>query len=529
MDVNSVIKLVVGPNKRLPTKSTYADSWLSWYRGKVLGFHDYKIYNGDRYLEGERKSLGMAKKICEDFASLLMNEKCDIVLPENPKKVFDEILRKTNFWQKANEGVEKSFALGFGAMVVGVKGLEVGEQTGTIKKDKASVTVNFVNRTKIVPITIEDKEITECAFVSKNSDCTNIVIHVKGDNGNYIIHNYKLDEQNKLTDTYLFDTKSSLAWFQIIRPNISSNFMTEGYDEEIAISVFANSIDTLKALDNKYDSFDLEYVLGRKKTFISADAWKISKEGGKQIRTFDPYDSLYYHLPENNEGKPLITNKADDLRYEAYIRGINTELSYLTSKCGMGETYYKFDGSGIATATQIISENSSLYRTLKKHELILENVLINLTKVIIYVSNEFTSNPIGIVDEKDINIIFDDSIIEDKETEMLRDRQDVLAGLMSKVEYRMRWYGEDEKTAKAKIKDYFLYEDINNYVSALQTGAINPELFVEKVYGEHKDKSSLIQYISEFVQNAPQVDMSDLYAGDEQGKVATNDEENNPN
>ena len=46
MDVNSVIKLVVGPNKRLPTKSTYADSWLSWYRGKVLGFHDYKIYNG---------------------------------------------------------------------------------------------------------------------------------------------------------------------------------------------------------------------------------------------------------------------------------------------------------------------------------------------------------------------------------------------------------------------------------------------------------------------------------------------------
>ena len=79
------------------------------------------------YLEGERKSLGMAKKICEDFASLLMNEKCDIVLPENPKKVFDK-----NFpGKKPREDL-----LGFGAMVVGVKGLEVGEQTGTIKKIK---------------------------------------------------------------------------------------------------------------------------------------------------------------------------------------------------------------------------------------------------------------------------------------------------------------------------------------------------------------------------------------------------------
>ena len=43
----------------------------------------------------------------------------------------------------------------------------------------------------------------------KNSDCTNIVIHVKGDKFNY--NNYKLDEQNKLTDTYLFDTKSPVV------------------------------------------------------------------------------------------------------------------------------------------------------------------------------------------------------------------------------------------------------------------------------------------------------------------------------
>ena len=46
-------------------------------------------------------------------------------------------------------------------------------------------------------------------------------------------------------------------------------------------------------------------------------------------------------------------------------------------------------------------------------------------------------------------VCFDDSIIEDSGTERERDRQDVRDGLMQKWEYRVKWYGEDEATAKA--------------------------------------------------------------------------------
>ena len=66
--------------------------------------------------------------------------------------------------------------------------------------------------------------------------------------------------------------------------------------------------DNLKAIDNKYDGFDLEFVLGRKKVYISTEAWKVSMTDGKMVKTFDPYDTLYYHLPENNEGKPIISD-----------------------------------------------------------------------------------------------------------------------------------------------------------------------------------------------------------------------------
>ena len=44
------------------------------------------------------KSLQMAKKVCEDWADLLLNEKCDIVLPNDVDRVnFDKIMDETKF------------------------------------------------------------------------------------------------------------------------------------------------------------------------------------------------------------------------------------------------------------------------------------------------------------------------------------------------------------------------------------------------------------------------------------------------
>ena len=44
-----------------------------------------------------------------------------------------------------------------------------------------------------------------------------------------------------------------------------------------------------------------------------------------------------------------------------------------------------------------------------------------------------------------------DSILTDEETERKQDMADVAAGFMHHWEYRMKWYGEDEETAKANV------------------------------------------------------------------------------
>jgi hypothetical protein len=60
------------------------------------------------------------------------------------------------------------------------------------------------------------------------------------------------------------------------------------------------------------------------------------------------------------------------------------------------------------------------------------------------------------IDENASNILkitFDDSLIEDKESESVRARAEVSAGLKSKVEYRVDIYGETEEVAKQKIAE----------------------------------------------------------------------------
>jgi len=46
---------------------------------------------------------------------------------------------------------------------------------------------------------------------------------------------------------------------------------------------------------------------------------------------------------------------------------------------------------------------------------------------------------------------FKDSILTDEETERKQDIQDLNLGILQAWEYRMKWYGEDEKTAKKNL------------------------------------------------------------------------------
>lgn len=98
-------------NTALDETYDHIDNWLEWYQDDVKKFHHYKVWNGVIMTKHERYRLGMAKKVCEDWANLLLNEKVTINAGAYEERL-NEILNFNNFSVRANQLVELAFALG---------------------------------------------------------------------------------------------------------------------------------------------------------------------------------------------------------------------------------------------------------------------------------------------------------------------------------------------------------------------------------------------------------------------------------
>lgn len=434
--------------------------WKSWYQGDVKGFHNYTVQNGERQVKCRRYSLGMGKKLCEDWANLLMNEKVKITLEGQKEQDFiDLVLTENNFSVKANEMQELKSALGTVAYVPRVIGQEISESGDIVPGNASGIVLDYVTIENIYPLSWQNGYISECAFSSDvtrgGKDYLYLQIHRREDNGNYVIENriYRYNNE-QLADEQLVNVKefenippvvhtgSDKRQFVIDRPNIANNV---NYLLPTGIAIYANAIDVLQGVDIAYDSYVNEFKLGKKRIMVKPSAAQYL-DG---TPAFDPEDVVFYVMPEDTENGAVVTPIDMTLRTAEHNTGIQDQLNILSSKCGFGETYYRFDGGSVATATQVISENSTMFRNIKKHEIVLEQALVELCRILLRLGN--TAMNAGLNEDVEISIDFDDSIIESKDTDFQRDMQMLNAGIMNDWEFRMRWFNEDEETAKAAL------------------------------------------------------------------------------
>lgn len=437
------------------------DVWQSWYKGKVDSFHKYKCYNGHDFVKVERYSCGMAKKVCEDWANLLMNEKVHITLEgEKEQDFFDKVTKENNFVVKANETQERKAALGTAAYVFSVTDVPVDEETGALAGTGKDIKIDYVNGKKIIPLSWDNGVIKDCAFAVektiKGKEYVYMQVHHIVEGGNYDIENYLYKKDNdSLSNIELHDvegfekmpptihTGSNKRQFVIDRMNIANN--TSDGDNPLGVSVFANAIDQLKAVDVVYDAYITEFILGKKRIMVKPSVTQ-NLDGEP---AFDSNDVVFYVLPEDAKDESLIHEINMSLRTSEFNTGMQDALNVLSAKCGFGENHYRFNQGSISTATQVISENSTLFRTIKKHEIILEQVLIEIARIILRLGNTYLNA--GLNEDVEISVDFDDSIIEDKATEFQRDMTMLSAGILNLYEFRMKWLNEDEETAKAAL------------------------------------------------------------------------------
>lgn len=438
------------------------DVWKSWYDGDVEKFHHYKVYNGQRKLRCDRYGLGMAKKVCEDWANLLMNEKVKVTLEgDAEQEFFDKVCKDNSFEVKASELEELTFYGGTTAIIVRAVDVPVNQQTGDVT-GTGRLLLDYAYMPNIYPLSWENGRILECAFATRKVDGEDeymyVQIHRLTEQKTYDIENYLFRDNEGVLSQVPLDTIADLAdvvetvhtnekerLFVINRPNTVNNIDPS---LPLGISVYANAIPQLKGVDIAYDSYVNEMLLGKKRVIVKAEALK-SVDGDP---TFDPDDVVFYALPEDSSSgseATLIHPLDMPLRTAQLNEGLQDMLNNLSAKCGFGQNMYRFDQGSVATATQIVSENSQLFRTIKKHEIVLEDMLKELARTILRMGNLYCGESLN--PDVECTVDFDDSIVENKEQEFMRDMQLLSAGILNPYEVRMKYLNESEETAKAAL------------------------------------------------------------------------------
>ena len=234
--------------------------------------------------------------------------------------------------------------------------------------------------------------------------------------------------------TYL---NTDIPLFQIVKPKQVNN--VDIYNP-MGISVYANAVDVLKEIDTTFDAFDSEVRTGRRHILMAGEGFTMDANGDQHNVIDDNEEVLRMVGEGGSDGGIELHDFSPSFRISELKEALQFQLNLLSEKCGMGTNQYEFATKGVKTATEVISEDSDMYSTLKKHEKPLDMAIRGMIRAIGYLMGTD-------IKYEDIQIDFDDSIIEDKETERKNDQTDLANGTLRPEEYRSRWRNESLEEA----------------------------------------------------------------------------------
>lgn len=468
MDYGSIIKFVTNRFSSCYTNSNYYTNigeWLEWYRGNVKSFHSIKVSNGLTTPTREIYALKMAKRVCEDWASSMLNEDVNIVVNSNNKKssIFVQgskgnsgVLGSNNFDVLLSQTIEQMFALGTSALIIDLDNIAVDEQGNVVDGSKATIKLKSVNATRIIPISWSNGVVTEASFVSElvHSGKTYYVVssHIKEDDG-YVIYNDLIDTNYKTASLNInllpvLRTKSLKPLFYIMKTNITNNI---DLDSPMGLSIYANAIDTLKGCDVAYDCCLREVITGQRIVMMNK-CLLTTDDSGRPIAPQDVKQTYMQFFGDDAQSdvSEFIKEFHPTLNTDALDKELQNQLNMLSSKVGLGSNYYRFNSSsGVVTATEYVGERNDFMRNAVKISKSIKIVLKDLVLGILFVGKNILGANVD--DNAKIDITLSDGVVEDDTKEREQDRQDVRDSIMTKAEYRAKWYGETIEEAKAVI------------------------------------------------------------------------------
>ena len=472
--------------------------WQAIYKGFYKAWHEVPLKT-IRDPKGKTRTLATmnaGKMACSQMARYVWNERCSITAsmasaPEDdPLDGFLQYVLKDNrFGSAFGDLLEKSFALGGGALKEWV---EVPKDENGNDIGEGKVRIGYTMASQFVPTAWDNSKVTSGIFVSREARdgyYYTVVEWHHWDGTTYRITNdlyrqpikgsepqnilgwwYPLDKVYPLLspDTTIEDVHQ--AFFQYVRP-FGANYADD--NSPLGMSIYAPALNTLHGLDIMFDSLQREFVLGKKRIIAPARSMKVSAgvNGSRPDRYFDADDEVWEALATDNPEDLKIYDNSVDLRVEPHITGINGDLSILCAQIGFDPGTLSFDATkGLKTATEVISENSKTFGTVKAHENLLKDALVDMVHAIFDLAVRYGLTWEGKTVESlisggyDVSVQFDDSIIEDKNAEINRGVSLVGAGLLSKKKFMTDLLGYTPEDADSELKQISEEQRTNSVV-----------------------------------------------------------------
>ena len=426
----TTLKQIVGKDITLSDKMIDAiNEWKQMLNGQADWITDSIV------------SLGIEEGICREFADCALVEMETSLSNERLDRIYQKNI------SNLNENIQEGLALG-----------------SFVLKPLGEAAAEFVSADKIIPISFGDD--------GKPNDIAFLTVKKVGDvdyftrferhyfiNGNLTIENKCFHSQTSRDIGLPYSLEAVEEWANIDPGPITypgMNRMDFGYyrnpiknriDGSVCgVSVYESAVDLIRKADIQGARLDWEYESGERAIHVDNKALKQDKSTGR-FSMEKLKKRLYRGLNlEAGKDQELLKEYSQEMRDEAFKRGLEEYKREIEFSVGLAYGDLSDVQEVAKTATEIKTSKNRKYNRVTAIQNNLCDCLEDFAAGLAFYNSMLNSG-------YEFSCKFNDSILTDEETERNQDRADVSMGAMQLWEYRMKWYGETEKQAKAAVQN----------------------------------------------------------------------------
>ena len=400
--------------------------WARMYAGKAEWVDNDSVH-----------SLRLEQSITREFANTVLNEMAATVSNDKLNEIY----------KSAVEDINKNFQRGLatGAMVIKPLG---DDKVQFVSQDNFVPIEYDVNGRLIRVIFPEVKQIGENTYVTrlefhsldyeKGLTITNraFLSHSRNELGKEIpLEN--VEEWSKLTSEITYPAMLRPAFGYYVNPIDNTVDNSHG-----GVSIFEPARHLIRLADVQFGRLDWEFESGERAIHVDEVALKTTKDG-KKVDVPHLNKRLFrgLNIAGGTTSGDFFQEFSPALRQADYLAGLDAYKREIEFQVGLAYGDISNPQNVDKTATEVKTSKQRKFDTVTAIQNNLKNCLDDLVYALAFYNSMTQSG-------YEFNVNFEDSVLTDDDTKRTQDRQDVSMGVMPLWEYRMKWYGEDEKTAK---------------------------------------------------------------------------------